>query len=82
MEKSSEKIKVFNSKSFESSFKGFNDSPYVLYNGDTRELLDSVTKINKPFIDLLVTSPPYNIGKEYEGDLSHEEYVQLHTDVI
>ena len=83
MEKHSEKIKVFNPKSFDSSFKSFEDSPYVLYNGDTRELLDSASKkINKPFIDLLVTSPPYNIGKEYEGDLSHEEYVELHTDVI
>ena len=77
------KIKVFNSGSFDKSFQSFSDSPYVLYNGDTRKLLDSLNKkFNEPFIDMLVTSPPYNIGKEYEGDLSHEEYVALHTDVI
>ena len=50
MEKHSEKIKVYNPKSFNSSFKGFDDTPYVLYNGDTRELLHSASKkINKPF---------------------------------
>ena len=28
-------------------------------------------------VDLLVTSPPYNVGKEYEEDVSREEYTKL-----
>ncbi len=28
-------------------------------------------------VDLVVTRPPYNAGKEYEGNLSVEEYVQF-----
>lgn len=78
-----EKVELFNKKSFISDFSSFTNNPFVLYNGDTRNLLKATkNKFTEPFIDLLVTSPPYNIGKEYEGDLSHEEYVNLHTDVI
>ena len=28
-------------------------------------------------IHLMITSPPYNVGKEYEGDLSLHEYIEL-----
>jgi len=76
-------LKLFNSKKFDKDFKSFEDTPFALYNGDTRLLLKSLKKkFKEPIFDLLVTSPPYNIGKEYEDDLSHEEYVALHTDVI
>lgn len=76
-------VELFNKKKFTNDFKSFNNNPYTLYNGDSRELISlAASKFDKPFIDLLVTSPPYNIGKEYEGDLSHEEYVKLHTEVI
>ena len=35
-----------------------------LWEGDVFELLDSLP--NKKIFDLVITSPPYNIGKEYE----------------
>lgn len=40
--------------------------PYLLWNGDTENLLKKVSK--EPIFDLVVTSPPYNLGKEYERD--------------
>lgn len=77
------KAQTFSKNTFKNNFKDFKQNPYSLFKGDSRNLLNLLdNKFNKPFIDLLVTSPPYNIGKEYEGDLSHEEYVALHTDVI
>lgn len=53
-------------------------SPYrrvgnaALYLGDSIELLSQLTT---PVVALTVTSPPYNIGKEYERPLSLPEYV-------
>ncbi len=44
----------------------------LIYNGDSIQLLE---KIQNKIIDLTVTSPPYNIGKEYESILSVEDYV-------
>lgn len=38
--------------------------PYLLWNADVEKLLDALPK--KPIFDLIVTSPPYNIGKPYE----------------
>lgn len=36
---------------------------YAIYNGDAMELLAAIPSGS---VDLTVTSPPYNIGKEYE----------------
>ena len=33
-------------------------------------------------VHLMVTSPPYNVGKEYDNDLTLQEYRQLLSDVI
>ena len=33
-------------------------------------------------VHLMVTSPPYNVGKEYDEDLSLEEYIDLLTKVM
>jgi len=33
-------------------------------------------------VHLMVTSPPYNVGKEYDEDLSLEEYIQLIENVM
>ena len=46
----------------------------LLYNND---VLDHAL-FNKPFIDLIVTSPPYNVGVEYNSnndELSYEQYL-------
>jgi len=54
-------------------------SPYyetdttIIFNGDCVEMLN---KIDFSFIDLTITSPPYNIGKEYESTLSVEKYIE------
>lgn len=33
-------------------------------------------------VDLMITSPPYNVAKEYDEDLSLQEYLQLLKDVF
>lgn len=47
----------------------------VIYQLDCKKSL-SVLKDNEINIDLTITSPPYNIGKEYEKIMPVEEYVQ------
>ncbi|GHH90360.1 DNA-methyltransferase [Streptomyces capillispiralis] len=47
-------------------------SDTLLYQGDSVEMLKLVPQ---QIFDLTVTSPPYNIGKEYENILSISEYV-------
>jgi adenine-specific DNA-methyltransferase len=48
-----------------------NDS-VAFYTGDCLEIL---SRLQEPAFDLTVTSPPYNIGKEYEQPLPLSEYV-------
>lgn len=50
----------------------YEDEDVLLYHGDCVELLDSLPEGQ---IDLTVTSPPYNIGKEYESLRSVTSYV-------
>ncbi|WP_407491397.1 DNA-methyltransferase [Acinetobacter baumannii] len=50
----------------------FSTDSVAIFNGNCLELLK---KIPKGSIDLTFTSPPYNIGKEYEDILSVKEYV-------
>lgn len=45
----------------------------LLYQGDCTDLL---TALPDESIDLTVTSPPYNIGKEYERPLALEDYLE------
>lgn len=33
-------------------------------------------------IHLMITSPPYNVGKEYDDDLTLDEYLELLTSVF
>ena len=52
----------------------FKHKNILLYNND---VLDHAL-FNKPFIDLIVTSPPYNVGVEYNSnndELSYEQYL-------
>ncbi len=43
-----------------------------LYNMDC---LDGMHQINNNFVDLIITSPPYNVGKEYEENMVFGEYL-------
>jgi adenine-specific DNA-methyltransferase len=45
----------------------------MIYNSDC---LDSLRKLQDPFINLTVTSPPYNIGKIYENCLPIHDYIE------
>jgi adenine-specific DNA-methyltransferase len=51
----------------------------ILYPGDCRDLLKQIPD-NK--IQLIVTSPPYNIGKEYEKKTKLEKYLEFQESVI
>lgn len=47
----------------------YKDDAVVIYNADCREILPLLPKV-----DLVATSPPYNVGKEYETVLTWPEY--------
>ena len=51
----------------------------VIYPGNCLNLL---RQIPDESIQLIVTSPPYNIGKEYENKLKLDIYIQQQTQVI
>ncbi|HLG17172.1 MAG TPA: site-specific DNA-methyltransferase [Blastocatellia bacterium] len=52
----------------------FSDTGFFLYQGDCIDLLSRMHESGIS-IDLTLTSPPYNIGKEYEQPMSLDEYV-------
>src|SRR4030067_2760935 len=49
------------------------DTQVTLYYGDRLELLEEI-KNSGALAELIVTSPPYNVGKEYERQTSLEDY--------
>jgi adenine-specific DNA-methyltransferase len=53
----------------------------VLYHGDRLDLLRHI-KYSGDKATLIVTSPPYNIGKEYEEGISFEDYVEEQKETI
>ncbi|MCZ7647129.1 MAG: site-specific DNA-methyltransferase [Planctomycetota bacterium] len=55
------------------------DAHAVVFEGDCLELLAQVPSNS---IQLIVTSPPYNIGKEYEKKVDLKKYVQQQSEVI
>ncbi|MBC7237655.1 MAG: site-specific DNA-methyltransferase, partial [Chloroflexi bacterium] len=52
---------------------------FILYQGDC---LDLLPLIPDEFVKLVVTSPPYNLGKPYESQLDMEEYLAQQRRVI
>ena len=52
----------------------FAENGFILYSGDCVEFLNEIAK-SELRINLTITSPPYNIGKEYERQMSVSEYV-------
>jgi adenine-specific DNA-methyltransferase len=53
---------------------------YLIWSGDVEKYLDQLPR--KPLFDLVVTSPPYNIGKDYEEPLELKEYRNWQNRVI
>ena len=69
--------KKFKSLNIHSTFrKNFRT---VIYPGDCLNLLKQIPNES---IQLIVTSPPYNIGKEYENKLKLDTYIKQQTKVI
>lgn len=54
-------------------------SKYDVILGDT---LENLKKLDSNKFDLIITSPPYNIGKEYETKQSIEKYLEQQEEVI
>jgi len=52
---------------------------FVLFEGDCRDLL---ADIPDGFVRLVVTSPPYNLGKPYETRLEMGEYLSQQREII
>lgn len=55
-------------------------SENTLWGGDVETFLDSLD--NKEIFDLIVTSPPYNIGKSYESKIRLNEYIEWQRRII
>ncbi|MBC1457894.1 site-specific DNA-methyltransferase [Listeria newyorkensis] len=51
----------------------------TLYNGDCKEFLN---QFEDNSVQLIVTSPPYNVGKEYEKRMSLDEYLEWQGEII
>jgi adenine-specific DNA-methyltransferase len=53
---------------------------YAIWQGDVEAFLNGLP--NEPLFDLIVTSPPYNIGKEYETKIAFEKYLEWQERII
>ena len=51
----------------------------VLFNGDTNDLIDTIPD---NFVKLIITSPPYNLGKSYETQVSIRQYLKEQEETI
>ncbi len=64
-------------KPIEDTFRS--DAEIVVFNGDVS---DFIKQIPDNSITLVVTSPPYNLGKAYENRISIEKYLRSQTQLI
>lgn len=64
-------------KTIETIFR--HDSELVLYQGDVREMLATIPDNT---VKLVVTSPPYNLGKAYENRTGVEAYLSGQREVL
>ncbi len=71
------KIKIVSSRKGISSI---NVSENALIHMDVEKLLDSLPEA--PIFDLVISSPPYNIGKEYEQQIAIDEYLAWQKRII
>ena len=55
------------------------DADAILYEGDAREFIVTIPDNS---VSLIVTSPPYNMGKEYEDRVSIEKYLETQAELI
>jgi len=50
-----------------------------LHCGDSKEFLKTIPD---EYVTLIITFPPYNIGKEYETNIAIDAYLQTQAEVI
>lgn len=63
-----------------SLLKAISSEPeYVINNGDCLSILKT---LDDGKFDLILTSPPYNVGKAYESKTSIEQYLETQTEII
>ena len=55
------------------------ESKILLHCGDSKEFLKTIPD---EYVTLIMTSPPYNIGKEYETNIAIDAYLQTQAEVI
>jgi adenine-specific DNA-methyltransferase len=53
---------------------------YLIWLGDVQAFLAQLPEY--PIFDLIVTSPPYNLGKEYEKKVALEHYLEWQKKII
>ena len=63
----------FITRKFKKSSNFNKDSDFIMLEGDT---LKNIKKIPAKSIKLLITSPPYNLEKEYEKKATLENYLK------
>jgi adenine-specific DNA-methyltransferase len=64
-------------KPIETSFRP--EAEIVVFSGD---VVDFLAQVPDNSVALIVTSPPYNLGKEYENRVSIEQYLQTQAQII
>mgnify|MGYP000307966122 FL=1 len=64
-------------KPIEKSFRP--EAEIVVFSGD---VIDFLAQVPDNSVALIVTSPPYNLGKEYENRVSIEQYLQTQAQII
>ncbi len=55
------------------------EAEIVVYNGDVNDYVASVPDNS---VSLIITSPPYNLGKDYEDRVSIEKYLEGQSRLI
>jgi len=55
------------------------EAKIIVYHGDVMNFLQQIPDAS---INLIITSPPYNIGKEYESRTSLEKHIDIQSEVI
>lgn len=62
------------------NFTRIKNEPYLMWLGKAEDFLFQLPR--EPLFDLVVTSPPYNIGKEYEKKTSLQNYLIWQESII
>ena len=86
-----EKVKIIKEKDLPSDISDLQKYNRTIINGDTGRVLDKIInsknnningKQKEDGIDLIVTSPPYFLNKEYEEEYTYEEYLEEQKHII